>query len=44
MANKVTISKKIGKDVVVIVEVKSSINATQAAKEAALAIESIKAK
>jgi len=42
MANKVTISKKFGKDVVVVVVAESNISATQAAKDAMEALQTIK--
>lgn len=42
MANSVTISKKIGKDTVVVVAAESNQSAVQAAKDAVTAIESIK--
>lgn len=44
MASKVTISKKFGKDVVVIVEAESNLGAQQAMKDAVAAIEVVKIK
>ena len=44
MANKVTISKKLGRDTVVVVEAESNNSAQLAAKDAVAAIESIKVK
>jgi len=44
MANKVTISKKYGKDVVVFVEAESNISVQAAAKDAVGALQSIKVK
>ena len=44
MTNKVTISKKFSKDVVVVVEAESNISVVQAAEEAVKAIELIKVK
>lgn len=42
MTNKVTISKKIGKDIVVVIEAESTDSATRAAADAVKALESIK--
>lgn len=44
MPNKVTISKKYGEDVVVVIEAESSISAQAALKDAVAAIDSLKIK
>ena len=42
MANKATISKKFGEDVVVVVEAESAISAEQAVKDAVKAVQLVK--
>lgn len=44
MENKVTISEKFGRSIVVVIEAKSATSAKQAAKDAVEALESIKVK